>query len=433
MNQEFIEALYEIEREKGISKDVILDAIEAALISSYKKNFGSATNAEVDMDRENGEIRVYSVRDVVEEVEDEDVEISLKEALEINPVYEVGDKVRIEATPLDFGRIAAQTAKQVVIQRIKDAERDVIYDEFVDRENEVITGVIQRINRNNLYVDLGKTEAILPPSEQIPEEMYEQGDRLKMLVLEVKKTNKGPQIILSRSHPNLVKRLFELEVPEIHDGIVDIHSISREAGSRTKIAVHSKDPDVDPLGACVGFKGSRVKLIVDELNGEKIDIIIWSNDMAEFIANSLSPSKVVDVIINEVEKSAVVIVPDYQLSLAIGKEGQNARLAAKLTNWKIDIKSESQYEEDLKNKELEPEELPEGEIGEENLELGEELEINEEVEANEEVEINEEVEEIPETEDPVIEEVLESEDVEEVEDDDSLIDEDLENQEESED
>ncbi len=347
MNQEFIQALYEIEKDKGISKDVILDAIEAALISSYKKNFGSSTNAEVDMNRDNGEIKVFSIRDVVEEVMDEAVEISLEEAKEIDPVYEIGDKVRLEATPLDFGRIAAQTAKQVVIQRIKDAERDVIYDEFVDRENEVITGVIQRINRNNLYVDLGKIEAILPPSEQIPEEEYNQGDRMKMLVLEVKKTNKGPQIILSRSHPNLVKRLFELEVPEIQNGIVDIHSISREAGSRTKIAVHSKDPDVDPLGACVGFKGSRVKLIVDELNGEKIDIIIWNNDMAEFIANSLSPSKVVDVQINEVEKTALVIVPDYQLSLAIGKEGQNARLAAKLTNWKIDIKSESQYAEDL--------------------------------------------------------------------------------------
>ena len=349
MNQEFIQALYEIEKEKGISKEVILDAIEAALISSYKKNFGSATNAEVDMDRETGEIKVYSIKDVVDEVLDENMEVSLEMAKEIDPVYEVGDVVRIEATPLDFGRIAAQTAKQVVIQRIKDAERDVIYDEFIDRENEVITGEIQRINRNNVYVDLGKIEAILPPSEQIPDEVYEPHGRMKMLVLEVKKTNKGPQIILSRSHPNLVKRLFELEVPEIHEGIVDIHSISREAGSRTKIAVQSKDPDVDPLGACVGFKGSRVKIIVDELNGEKIDIIIWSNDMAEFIANSLSPSKVIDVIIDEEEKSAVVIVPDYQLSLAIGKEGQNARLAAKLTNWKIDIKSESQYEEDLNN------------------------------------------------------------------------------------
>lgn len=394
MNQEFIQALYEIEKEKGISKEVILDAIEAALISSYKKNFGSATNAEVDMNRETGEIKVYSIKDVVEEVFDENAEMSLEDAKEIDPVYEVGDVVRMEATPLDFGRIAAQTAKQVVIQRIKDAERDVIYDEFIDRENEVITGVIQRINRNNVYVDLGKIEAILPPSEQIPNEEYEQNGRLKMLVLEVKKTNKGPQIILSRSHPNLVKRLFELEVPEIHEGIVDIHSISREAGSRTKIAVHSKDPDVDPLGACVGFKGSRVKIIVDELNGEKIDIIIWSNDMAEFIANSLSPSKVVDVIIDEVEKSAIVIVPDYQLSLAIGKEGQNARLAAKLTNWKIDIKSETQYKEELENpasEEVEAEESQVVESDDENLEL-DEVSLDENVEETEEINDDELVE-----------------------------------------
>ncbi len=374
MNAEFIQALYEIEKDKGISKDIILDALEAALISSYKKNFGTASNAEVDMNRETGEIKVFSIMEVVEEVLDENLEISLEEAKDIDIRYEIGDKVRIEATPLDFGRIAAQTAKQVVIQRIKDAERDVVYQEFVDRENEVITGVIQRINGSNLYIDLGRTEAILPPSEQIPTESYEQGDRLKLLVLEVKKTNRGPQIILSRSHPNLVKRLFELEVPEIHDGIVEIYSISREAGSRTKIAVFSKDPDVDPLGACVGFKGSRVKLIVDELDGEKIDIIIWSNDIAEFIANSLSPSKVLDVIIDEVEQSAIVIVPDYQLSLAIGKGGQNARLAAKLTNWKIDIKSESQYEEEKENIELELEN------NEEVLDLKEDSLVNDNLE-----------------------------------------------------
>ncbi len=349
MNQEFIQALHEIELEKGISKDIILDALEAALISSYKKNFGSATNAEVEMDRDSGEINVFAIKEIVEDVSDENIEITLEDAQEIDVKYELGDKIRIVTTPDDFGRIAAQTAKQVVIQRIKDAERDVIYNEFINRENEVITGVIQRINRGNLYIDLGKTEAILPPSEQIPGEVYEQGDRLKLLVLEVKKTTRGPQIILSRSNVDLVKRLFELEVPEIYDGIVDIYSISREAGSRTKIAVHSKDPNVDPLGACVGFKGSRVKLIVDELNGEKIDIVIWSNNIAEFIANSLSPSKVEEVIIDEEKKEAVVIVPDYQLSLAIGKEGQNARLAAKLTNWKIDIKSETQYEEE-KNK-----------------------------------------------------------------------------------
>ena len=346
MNVEFIEALAEIEREKGISKEVIFDALESALISSYKKNFGSSQNVEVEIDRVNGHMGVYAQREVVEDVEDEVLEISLKEAKTINPKYEVGDMVTFEITPKNFGRIAAQTAKQVVIQRIKDAERDVIYDEFIDREHEIITGQVQRVSRNNVYIDLGKVEGILPPSEQIEGEEYNQGDRVKLYILEVKKTTKGPQIILSRSHPGLVKRLFELEVPEIQEGVVDIYAISREAGSRTKIAVFSRDENVDPVGACVGLNGIRVKNIVDELNGEKIDIIIWENEIAKFISNSLSPSKVVDVKVKEAERSAMVIVPDYQLSLAIGKEGQNARLAAKLTNWKIDIKSESQYKED---------------------------------------------------------------------------------------
>ena len=349
MNAEFIEALEEIEREKGIAKEVIFEALESALISSYKKNFGSSQNVEVQIDRETGKVNVYAKKTVVEDVENDLLEISLEEAKKIDDKYQIGDIVMLEVTPKNFGRIAAQTAKQVVIQRIKDAERDVIYKEFVNRENEIITGIIQRINNNVVYIDLGKTEGILPPSEQIEGEEYKQGDRLKLYILEVKKTTKGPQIILSRSHPGLVKRLFELEVPEIHDGIVDIYAISREAGSRTKIAVHSKDPNVDPVGACVGFKGSRVKAIVDELHGEKIDIIIWSKNIDEFIANSLSPSKVLKVEINEKERSALIVVPDYQLSLAIGKEGQNARLAAKLTNWKIDIKSESQYNEELES------------------------------------------------------------------------------------
>lgn len=347
MNVEFIEALEEIEQEKGISKDVILEALESALISSYKKNFGSSQNVEVEINKHSGIVKVYAQKNVVEDVKDELLEISLEEAKNIDDKYQLGDIVNIEITPKNFGRIAAQTAKQVVIQRIKDAERDVIYDEFINRENEIITGMVQRISKNNVYIDLGKTEGILPPTEQINGEIYEQGDRLKLYILEVKKTTKGPQIILSRSHPGLVKRLFELEVPEIHEGIVDIYAISREAGSRTKIAVFSKDPNVDPVGACFGFKGSRVKAIVDELNGEKIDIIVWSKNIEEFIANSLSPSKVIKVEVKEQEKSALVVVPDYQLSLAIGKEGQNARLAAKLTNWKIDIKSKSQYEEGI--------------------------------------------------------------------------------------
>ena len=351
MNAEFIEALEEIEEEKGISKEVIFEALESALISSYKKNFGSSQNVEVVINRETGEVKVFAKKIVVEEVENETLEISLEEAKEIDDKYQVDDIVTLEVTPRNFGRIAAQTAKQVVIQRIKDAEREVIYEEFINRENEIITGMIQRISKNNVYIDLGKTEGILPPTEQIQGEVYNQGDRIKLFILEVKKTTKGPQIILSRSHPGLVKRLFELEVPEIHEGIVDIYAISREAGSRTKIAVHSKDPNVDPVGACVGFKGSRVKAIVEELNGEKIDSIVWSNNIEEFIANSLSPSKVLKVELNEKEKSAMIVVPDHQLSLAIGKEGQNARLAAKLTNWKIDIKSESQYNEGLEEDE----------------------------------------------------------------------------------
>lgn len=345
MNGDFIEALNEIVKEKGISKEIIFDALESALISSYKKNFGSSQNVLVEMDRETGEIKVYATKEVVENVEDDSLEIDLDSARKLYEKHELGDMVKIEITPKNFGRIAAQTAKQVVIQRIKDAERDVIFEEFINRENEIITGQIQRISKNNIFIDLGKTEGVLPPNEQIEGEEYKQGDRLKLLILEVKKTTKGPQIILSRAHTGLVKRLFELEVPEINDGIVEVFSISREAGSRTKIAVFSKDPDVDPLGACVGFKGSRVKAIVDELNGEKIDIVIWSKNIDEFIANSLSPSKVISVTVNEKEKSAQVVVPDYQLSLAIGKEGQNARLAAKLTNWKIDIKSESQMNE----------------------------------------------------------------------------------------
>jgi transcription termination/antitermination protein NusA len=368
MNEDFINALREIEKEKGVSKEIIFEAIESALISSYKKNFGSSQNVIVEIDKDTGKSKVFALKEVVEEVEDKSSEMDLEQANNINPNHELGDCIRVEVTPKDFGRIAAQTAKQVVIQRIKDAERDVIYDEFINRENEIITGLIQRISKNNVFIDLGKTEGILPPIEQIESETYNQSDRLKLLILEVKKTTKGPQIILSRAHANLIKRLFELEVPEINSGIVEIFSISREAGSRTKIAVYSKDPDVDPLGACVGFKGSRVKAIVEEIGGEKIDIVIWDKNPEVFIANSLSPSDVVKVEADEKRKSALVVVPDYQLSLAIGKEGQNARLAAKLTNWKIDIKSEMQYKELLENREKDIkklEEMPETQSDEE--------------------------------------------------------------------
>ena len=347
MNEEFILALKQLESEKGIPEDVIIEALETALVSSYKKNFGTTQNVIVEINRDTGEISLAAEKEVVDEVFDENTEIAVEDARRENPRLEIGDIYYEKIDPEKFGRIAAQTARQVVIQRIKDAERDVIYDDYADRENEIITCDVQRVTKGNVFVDLGKTEAILPVSEQIQGESYHQGDRYKMLVLEVNKQPKGPQIVLSRSHPNLVRRLFELEVPEIHDGIVEIFSIAREAGSRTKIAVFSKDEDVDPLGACVGFKGSRVKTIVDELHDEKIDIVIWEKDIAAFIGNALSPSKVVEVFINQREKSAMVVVPDYQLSLAIGKEGQNARLAAKLTNWKIDIKSETQFDEYL--------------------------------------------------------------------------------------
>lgn len=345
MNIEFIEALEELEKQKGISMDVLIDALEAALISAYKRNFGSLQNVRVSIDRTSGEIKVYARKTVVEQVEDDRTDISIEVARQRDPRYELGDIVEIEVTPRDFGRIAAQTAKQVVVQRIREAERGLIYEEFSNREGDIVTGIVQRQDQKNVYIDLGKTEAILGPTEQIPGEEYRHADRLKTYIVEVKKTTKGPQIMVSRTHPGLLKRLFELEVPEIHDGIVELKSVAREAGARSKVAVYSRDENVDPVGACVGPKGMRVQTIVNELKGEKIDIVKWSQDPAKFVANALSPAKVVDVRIYEESKVARVVVPDYQLSLAIGKEGQNARLAAKLTSWKIDIKSESQMEE----------------------------------------------------------------------------------------
>jgi len=345
VKNDLIDAIRQIEKDKGIDQQILLDAIEAALITAYKKYFGSSQNVRVDINNENGEVMVYSQISVVEEVEDETCEIQLEEARKINDSFEIGDVVEKEVTPKDFGRIAAQTAKQVVVQRIREAERNVIFNEFVNRESEIVTGVIQRFSRGVIFINLGKIEALLLQSEQIQREEYNQGDRIKTYIIEVKNTTKGPQVLVSRTHPGLVKRLFELEVPEIHDGIVEVKGISREAGSRAKIAVYSSDENVDPVGACVGQRGARVQNIVEELNGEKIDIIKWNEDPREFIANSLSPSKVTKVTVEESGRSATVVVPDYQLSLAIGKEGQNARLAAKLTGWKIDIKSESQYNE----------------------------------------------------------------------------------------
>lgn len=348
MNEEFVGALRELTKEKGICEDLLFTTIQDAMVAAYKKNYAnintSAQNVKVDIDRETGEIRVYAQKIVVDEVYDDVTEISLEEAKELSPKNEVDDVVDIEVTPKNFGRVAAQLAKQVVTQRIKEAERSVIYDEYKEKEFDIITGTILRKDKGMVFVNLGKLEGIIGPNEQIPNEEYKFNERLKLYIVEVKNGSKGPQIHVSRTHPGLVKRLFELEVPEIFEGVVEIKSISREAGSRSKIAVYSNDEEVDPMGACVGPKGCRVQSIVNELKNEKIDIIKWSKDPEEFIANALSPAKVLSVNVDEENKSAKVVVDDNQLSLAIGKEGQNVRLAAKLTNWKIDIKSKSQKE-----------------------------------------------------------------------------------------
>ncbi|WP_416150911.1 transcription termination factor NusA [Salipaludibacillus sp. HK11] len=345
MNNEFMDALATIEKDKGIDKEIILEAIEQALITGYKRNFNSAQNVRVDVDRKSGMIRVFAQKEVVEEVFDTRLEISLEEAKSINPLYEVDDIVEIEVTPRDFGRIAAQTAKQVVTQRVREAERGIIYSDFIDREEDIMTGIVQRQDHRFIYVDLGRVEALMPIGEQMPNESYKHNDRIKAFITKVEKTTKGPQIMISRSHPGLLKRLFELEVPEIYDGTVEVKSVSREAGERSKISVHAEDSEVDPVGSCVGQRGQRVQTIVNELKGEKIDIVRWSEDPKVYVANALSPSKVLQVKVNEEDKMTQVVVPDYQLSLAIGKRGQNARLAAKLTGWKIDIKSQTDAEE----------------------------------------------------------------------------------------
>ena len=349
MNVEFIQALDDIEKDKGISKDVLLEAIETALVSAYKKDFGSKDNVRIEISVEAGEVKVYSRKEVVEEVENKNSEISLTEAENIDSKYEIGDIVEIEVTPANFGRIAAQTAKQVVMQRIREAERDVIFDRYKEKEDELITGTIQRFHNDNILIDMGKTEALLPPSEQIAGEKYEIGERIKLYVVEVSTTNKGPRILVSRTHPGLLKRLFEIEVPEIFQGLVEIKAVAREAGQRSKMAVSSSDSQVDPVGACVGPKGMRVQAVVEQLNNEKIDIVKWDEDPEEFVANALNPAEVINVDINKSDKIARVVVPDFQLSLAIGKEGQNARLAAKLTGWKVDIKKESEVEAEPDN------------------------------------------------------------------------------------
>ena len=342
---EFIRALDELSKERRVNKDVLFAAIEAALISAYKKNYGKNATVHAVIDRNKGEVEVLSRKTVVEEVRDPQCEMSLAEARAIQPKYEVGDLVEVPVTPRNFGRIAAQTAKQVVVQHLREAERGVIYDEYSQKENEILTAIVQRVEAKQAFVEIGRTEGVIEANQMMPTEELHVNDRVKVYVLEVSRLGKGPQVFVSRTHPGLVKRLFELEVPEIVTGVVQIKSIAREAGFRTKMAVFSTDPLIDAVGSCVGPRGLRVENVVAELKTEKIDIVKWSQDPAEYIANALNHARVISVFVSDTEKAAKVIVPDNQLSLAIGKEGQNARLAAKLTGWKIDIKSQSQMDQ----------------------------------------------------------------------------------------
>lgn len=344
MSKELISALETLEKEKGISKEIVIDALEAALVSAYKRNYGTSQNVEVDFNEKKGAVKVYQVKEVVEEVYDSQLEVSIEDAREKNKAYELGDKIKFEVTPKNFGRIAAQTAKQVIMQRMREAERSIIYNEYIEYEDDLMTGTVERQDNKFIYINLGKVEAVLSKRDQIENETYQTHDRIKVYVSKVENSTKGPQVFVSRTHPNLIKRLFEQEVPEIYDGIVEIVSIAREAGDRSKIAVFSRDENVDPVGTCVGPRGSRVQAIVNELNGENMDIVEWDKDPSIYIKNALNPAQVVDVQFDDDQHSCVIVVPDYQLSLAIGKRGQNVRLAAKLTGFKIDIKSESDME-----------------------------------------------------------------------------------------
>ena len=358
MSKELIQAMQVLEDEKGISKDVIIEALESALVLAYKKNYDQAQNVEVNFDSE-GNIKVFQIKTVVEDLEDSNEEMALNDVLAINKAYEVGDTIRCEVTPKDFGRIATQTAKHVILQRLREAERNIVYDEYIQYEDEILTGTVERQDNRFTYINLGKVEAVMPIREQIPNEELAMDQRVKVYVSKVDKTSRGPQIIVSRAQAEFLRRLFENEVPEIFNGIVEIMSISREAGDRSKVAVRSRDSQIDPIGTCVGAGGDRVNSIVNELNGENIDIVEYDEDPAVFIRNAMSPSQVVDVIFEDPENTnhCIVVVPDYQLSLAIGKKGQNARLAARLTGYKIDIKSESDYQVYLEEKSLAEENL----------------------------------------------------------------------------
>ncbi|MDO4601721.1 MAG: transcription termination factor NusA [Eubacteriales bacterium] len=398
MNRELMEALDVLEKEKNISKDTLLEAIEQSLIQACKNHFGKADNVHVSINPETCDFSVYADRTVAEFVEDPALEISLAEAQKINVNAEVGDVVKVQIHSKEFGRIATQNAKNVILQKIREEERKVLYDQYYGIEKEVVTGIVQRVMGKNVSINLGKADAVLSENEQVKGEVFKPTEHIKVYILEVKDTPKGPRILVSRTHPGLVKRLFESEVAEVKDGTVEIKSIAREAGSRTKIAVWSNDPDVDPVGACVGMNGARVGAIVNELRGEKIDIINWDENPAILIENALSPAKVIAVMADPDEKSALVVVPDYQLSLAIGKEGQNARLAARLTGFKIDIKSETQAREsgDFYDYEEEPTETEEA-SGAEEISAGEEIFEIEEVSV-EEADLEDVCEEEPEAE-----------------------------------
>ena len=400
MNRELMEALDVLEKEKNISKDTLLEAIEQSLIQACKNHFGKADNVHVSINPETCDFSVYADRTVAEFVEDPALEISLAEAQKINVNAEVGDVVKVQIQSKEFGRIATQNAKNVILQKIREEERKVLYDQYYGIEKEVVTGIVQRVMGKNVSINLGKADAVLSENEQVKGEVFKPTEHIKVYILEVKDTPKGPRILVSRTHPGLVKRLFESEVAEVKDGTVEIKSIAREAGSRTKIAVWSNDPDVDPVGACVGMNGARVGAIVNELRGEKIDIINWDENPAILIENALSPAKVIAVMADPDEKSALVVVPDYQLSLAIGKEGQNARLAARLTGFKIDIKSETQAREsgDFYDYEEDPAESEEASEAEEiaaDEEIFETEEISEEETASDDT-LEEEPEEAAE-------------------------------------
>ena len=359
-NKQLIKALEDLEKEKGIKKEYLLESIETALVTAYKRNFDSSENVKVVMDKQTGSTNVYSVKEIVEKVENPVTQIDLKSAKKINKTLKVGDQVDVEIVPKNFGRIAAQTAKQVIVQKIREAERDVLYNEYSDRKGEIVSGIIQKADRGIVIMNLGKLEGVMPAKEQIPTERYKVNDKVKAYVLDVDRGEKGaPQVIISRSHPDFVRKMLEIEIPEIYEGIIEVKSVSRDPGKRCKVAVYSQDENIDPVGSCVGQKGIRIQNIINELNGEKIDVIEWNPDIATFIASALLPAKIMAVDVKEEDKFAQVIVADDQLSLAIGKAGQNARLAAKLTNWKIDIKSETQFREFLANSQNNEQENPE--------------------------------------------------------------------------